>query len=225
MPADLALDTVYRDARIRISELAAGLTDEELATALPACPEWTAHDVVAHVTGVAVDSVNGRLDGMPGPTWTARQVTERKGKPVPDILDEWAQAGPTVEAGLAARKINYRIVFDILTHEGDLREGLGRPPSQGWLAILNFLATQAVRAVKGTGTLLLHVDGETFRGGEGEPVTEVRVDPYELFRGLGSRRSRGQMRAWDWTGDPTPYLESLPFLGPRDDDQPGGEPR
>jgi hypothetical protein len=64
------------------------------------------------------------------------------------------------------------------------------------------------------------VGGDTYRGGEGEPVTELTVDPYELFRGLGSRRSRAQMRAWNWTGDAAPYLESLPVLGPRDDDQP-----
>jgi hypothetical protein len=51
-------------------------------------------------------------------------------------------------------------------------------------------------------------------------VTELRADPYELFRGLLSRRSRAQMRAWDWAGNPEPYLSSLPAFGARDDDQP-----
>jgi hypothetical protein len=85
---------------------------------------------------------------------------------------------------------------------------------------VRLLAKQQAKGVAGPGTLVLHVAGETHRGGEGEPVRELRADPYELFRGLLSRRSRAQMRAWDWAGDPGPYLESLPAFGPRDDDQP-----
>ena len=219
MAADIPLDAVYRDARGRIAELAGALTDDELASALPGCPEWTAQDLIAHVAGVAADAVAGRAEGAPGPDWTAAQVTQRKGHPVPDILAEWAQNGPHIEAGLAARRISSRIVFDVLTHEADLREGLGRQPADGWQPILGLLARQAVRG--GDGTLVIHiVGGDTHRGGAGEPVTELRVDPYELFRGLGSRRSRAQMRSWNWTGDPAPYLETLPMLGPRDDDQP-----
>ena len=219
MPADIPLDAVYRETRGRIAELAGGLTDDELASALPGCPEWTAHDLLAHVAGVAADVVAGRVEGAPGPDWTAAQVTRRKGHPVADILAEWAENGPHIEAGLAARQISSRIVFDVLTHEGDLREGLGRPPADGWQPVLGLLAKQVVRRT--TGTLVIHMaGGDTFRGGEGEPVTELTVDPYELFRGLGSRRSRAQMRAWSWSGDPAPYLEALPVLGPRDDDQP-----
>jgi hypothetical protein len=46
------------------------------------------------------------------------------------------------------------------------------------------------------------------------------VDPYELYRGLFSRRSRAQMRAWAWSGNAERYVDRLPVFGPRDDDQP-----
>jgi uncharacterized protein (TIGR03083 family) len=127
MPAEIALDAVYRDARERIAGLAGDLSDDELASRLPGCPEWTAHDLLAHVAGVAADAVAGRTEGAPGPTWTAAQVRLRKDSAVPDILAEWEEAGPHIEAGLAARRISIRIVFDVLTHEADLREGLGQP--------------------------------------------------------------------------------------------------
>ena len=51
-------------------------------------------------------------------------------------------------------------------------------------------------------------------------TTAVAVDPYELWRGVFSRRSRDQVRAWDWTGDPGPWVERIGVFGPRDDDQP-----
>lgn len=57
-----------------------------------------------------------------------------------------------------------------------------------------------------------------------EPVAAVTVESYELYRGLISRRSRRQMRAWDWSGDVERYVDALPVFGPRDDDQPLGTP-
>jgi hypothetical protein len=48
----------------------------------------------------------------------------------------------------------------------------------------------------------------------------VPVDDYELFRGLFSRRSRSQMRAWGPPALTDEQLDELPLFGPRDDDQP-----
>jgi uncharacterized protein (TIGR03083 family) len=215
-------DAVYRDARARVAALARAATGEELGTVIPGSPEWTARDVVAHLAGVAADTVAGRTAGAPGPSWTAPQVEQRRGLPLADVLAEWDEAGPGVEAAVADRRASLAVVFDVLCHEADLHEGLdrGRPLAAGWEPAARVLAEQHAKGAAGPGTLLLHVAGEDHRGGEGEPVTELRADPYELFRGLLSRRSRAQMRAWDWSGDPEPYLSSLPAFGPRDDDQP-----
>ncbi len=48
----------------------------------------------------------------------------------------------------------------------------------------------------------------------------MTVDFYELYRGLHSRRSRAQMRRWEWDGSPEPWVDALPMFGPRDDEQP-----
>ncbi len=215
-------DAVYRDARARIAALARELTGPELDSVIPGSPEWTARDVVAHLTGVAADTVAGHLAGAPGPSWTAPQVEQRRGVALADVLAEWDEAGPGVEAAVTERRASLAVVFDVLCHEADLHEGLGRgrPPAAGWEPAVAVLAKQTAKGVDGPGSLVLHAAGETHRGGDREPVTELRADPYELFRGLLSRRSRAQMRSWDWVGDPEPYLESLPAFGPRDDDQP-----
>ena len=48
-------DELYRNVRIRVTELAATLTDEQLATRVPGTPEWTGRQLVAHLAGVAAD--------------------------------------------------------------------------------------------------------------------------------------------------------------------------
>src|SRR5437899_915575 len=39
-----------------------------------------------------------------------------------------------------------------------------------------------------------------------EPVGHVTADPFELFRAFTGRRSAAQIRRFDWTVDPEPYL-------------------
>jgi hypothetical protein len=87
------------------------------------------------------------------------------------------------------------------------------------------LALLVVRKAARVSTLVLRTGTAAWRGGRGEPVTtvEVEVEVYELYRGLMSRRSRRQMRAWNWSVDATIYLDALSLFGPRDDDQPDGE--
>jgi len=218
-------DTIYDDARRRICELAAGLTSEQLDTTVPGTPEWTARRLLAHLAGVASDAVHGRTEGAPGPAWTGPQVAEREGRPLDEVVAEWAQVGPQVCAALAARRFPLQIVHDVLTHEADLREtfGLGRLPAEVVDAVLPTVAERRVHTVAGEdgGALLVRAGGQQYRGGtDGAEPTTLTVEPYELYRGLISRRSRTQMRAWDWSGDAERYVDALPVFGPRDDDQP-----
>lgn len=45
----------------------------------------------------------------------------------------------------------------------------------------------------------------------------VRTDPFELLRAYAGRRSPDQIRAWEWSGDPEPYLPLLSPFGLRPD--------
>jgi uncharacterized protein (TIGR03083 family) len=103
----------YADARQRFRELLAGLDAAALAVRVPACPAWTVHDVLAHVTGVAADAASGTY--FPGAAdawndirlaaardeWTARQVRSRRNRPVDALVAEWACSAATLEPMLA----------------------------------------------------------------------------------------------------------------------------
>lgn len=219
------LDAAYRNARRRISTLVEGLTADQLRMPVPATPEWTVQDVLAHMVGGAADEDAGRMDAAGSEQWTQRHVDERRDRSVQLLLAEWDRFGPAVEAGLAGRKMTGpNLAADVICHEGDLHEalGLGRVDREHWQPFLEVMM-RFVRGQLRTSTALSIIDdqGQQWNCGSGESAAVVRADGYELLRASFSRRSRGQIAAWDWTSVPDPTMvERFGCFGGRDDDQP-----
>jgi uncharacterized protein (TIGR03083 family) len=106
--ADLA--GAYADTRRRFQELVAAPDDARLMTLVPACPDWTVRDVLAHLTGIATDVVSGTYFAGAGDAWsdirlaterdrwTDSQVRSRRGRPVPVLLAEWAGSAAALGA-------------------------------------------------------------------------------------------------------------------------------
>ena len=69
----------YREGRERLSAFVRDHLDEA-DTPVPATPGWTVHDVIAHLTGVAEDMVNGSVPkNGPTPEWTGGHVQRGAG--------------------------------------------------------------------------------------------------------------------------------------------------
>jgi hypothetical protein len=60
------------------------------------------------------------------------------------------------------------------------------------------------------GVEIVLADGGTQR--VGEPAASVEANRHDLWRSLHGRRTREQVLAFAWTGDPTPYLDWWPGL-------------
>lgn len=193
-------EQVYAADVAAVAELAATLTPAELAQRVPATPQWSVHDLLAHLAGGSVDALAGRMDGAPGPEWTGRHVAERADAPVEALVAELvATVDPVAAAGLVSGP-RPALVFDRSVHLADLCEALGRPrPDEAtWRPVL---AAVAVRA---------------------EGVSDgVEVEDYELFRVLFSRRSRAQVaELFAGSSATAEQLDALGIFGPREDDQP-----
>ena len=65
--ADLA--GAYADARRRLQQLVAGLDDTGLMAPVPACPDWTVRDIVAHLAGIAEEVVSGTYFAGAADAW------------------------------------------------------------------------------------------------------------------------------------------------------------
>ena len=84
----MSIGALYADGRGRISDLVSGL-GEEAAAPVPACPQWSVHDVVAHLTGVCADILAGNIAGVATDPWTDAQVCARRDRSVEEVLAEW----------------------------------------------------------------------------------------------------------------------------------------
>lgn len=195
--------------RARGPETVAGL---EVA----ACPAWTVRDVLAHLAGVEDDVLAGRLDGVATDPWTAAQVDARRDRTLTEILDEWEQKGPQVEAIAGAfGQAAVQWTMDCLTHDADVRSALGEPvvfdrphiehcvefAAGGYLLFGLEAGAPLARLVGGPHTFppldagITEVDGAT-----------AETTLFEVLRGVTGRRNLDQLRAWSWSTDPEPYL-------------------
>lgn len=216
---------LYRESRERIGALVRAASAEQRARVVPACPEWTVCDTVAHLAAGATEVVDGTLTAVPGDEHTAAQVEHRRGRSLDELLAEWDRAGELlagwecaggpVGQAITARRMPLAMVHDVLTHEADIRGALGegRPPTAAWSASLADMISRPER-LGHCGTLTVQAGPHRFTAGSGAPGTTLEVDPYEFWRAVVGRRSRAQMAAWRWSGHPEPYLRTIPVFGP-----------
>ena len=201
----------YASCRGRIGELVRAAEaggSHVKATVVLACPEWSVHDVVAHLAGVVADALAGNLDGVATDPWTAAQVEARRDRPVTEVLGEWDESAPTFEGVLdAVGDPGRQAVLDIVTHEHDIRSALRAPGARDSDAVhigLGFIGPRFVEAAAQEHGLSVRivaddVDGTSF-GAADAPFT-LTASPFELVRALTGRRSADQLRAMKWDGD------------------------
>lgn len=204
----------YAGCRARISELTAGLDDARASLPVPTCPEWSVHDVVAHVAGVVDDVLAGRMDGVATEPWTAAQVDARRARPIAAIVDEWSANAPAFEPLLDVAPQGRQAVADLVTHEHDVRTALNNPGARDSDALrvgLDFVATAFVgsAAALGITVQVRATDGSTF----GDDTTGIVLtgEPFELFRAMTGRRSVDQLRGLQWSNDAESVLPAFTY--------------
>lgn len=194
----------YAGCRRRVSELVRPLAPEQASMVVPACPEWTVHDVVAHLAGVVDDALAGRLDGVATDAWTAAQVEARRQRSIGEIITEWAATAPTFESvldGIGPR--GRQAVLDAVTHEHDVRGALAAGGARDADAVsigVSFVAPVLVTTAAELGvTLRVEVAGGSHYGAPPASAGAVlRGEAWELMRAMTGRRSAGQLRRLDW---------------------------
>ena len=216
---------LYRETRERLTDLLREVDGTESATPVPSTPGWTVKDVAAHLSGLAADWVNDRVEDYGTETWTAHQVETRRILSLEEVLAEWSSTSPEFEARMddpTARWVPeyapYLAISDLTIHEHDIRGALGSPGARDSAGVQLGMKTYVTgvrqrHAEAGLGPMLIReTDGRDWPVGTGEPVITVSAPRFEFFRAMAGRRTRAQVRDFEWNGDPEPFVEL--FLGP-----------
>ena len=206
---------------------------------VPGCPQWSVKDVISHLAGVCDDVLAGNIEGVASDPWTEAQVAARRGRSLEEVLAEWAEKAPPVEA-IAEHfpgRVGTQWVLDATSHEHDIRGALGVPGAQDSEAVgmaLGFMLGGLATSISAHGLPPLEVragEQSFVLGGEGctdlgevllgadppvdvegaVPAATVEASPFEWVRALTGRRSVDQIRRFKWSGDPEPYLPACSF--------------
>jgi uncharacterized protein (TIGR03083 family) len=212
---EVDLASLYRDTRERLSGLVLGLDDSELAAPVPACPGWSVTDVMCHLLAVVEDVMAGRLTKPPSDAQTADQVARHRGTPVPALVETWTELAPPFEE-LIGGAVVWPAVLDVATHEQDIRGALGRPGARD-TEVVRFGAERLVALMQPSVPVRVVCEGFEARVGPEDsqyPELLLRTTRFETVRWRLGRRSRSQLRGFDWSGDPTAVIEQLFIFGP-----------
>jgi uncharacterized protein (TIGR03083 family) len=209
---DVDLGSLYGMVRERLSGLVADLP-EPSGVAVPACPGWSVQDVIAHLAAIADDVVSGRLNRPPTDEWTAAQVAARKDKSMADLLADWAEVGPKFQALISSAGM-WPGFLDALSHEHDVRGALAAPAGRDSPEMLVAAEFLVASLRPGLATSVRVGEREFLVGPSGDAVLGLVTEPFEAFRFRMGRRSRGQLAAMAWDGDPAPVLDRLCIFGP-----------
>lgn len=208
---------IYANAQKRLFDLADELTGEQAETPVPALPEWTVTQTYAHLAGLCADVLGGTLSPPATDAVTARQVAERAHLGLGEICQEWKAATPAFLDLLSTQqRTRYRLpVVDIWHHENDLRGALGLAPQVEDVEqladfTLGGLAKQWSSELPSVRVAATDTD-RVWKLGEGQEL-HWSGPVLELARAVLGRRSRGQIAAMDWNGDPAPVLEHLAVM-------------
>lgn len=212
--------SAYAEARQRLVELMSSLSEGQLEEPVPACPGWRTRDVLAHVVGIATDTLSGRIEGAGSEEYTSRQISEREDNSVEEMAGEWSEHAAAFEEMLDTihPAISGGIVADLVTHEQDARGALGAVGGREGDAFDLALDSQVRffgRRVKDAKlpTLEVVAGSQRWVAGKEEVSGAVEADRFELFRALTGRRTHDQVRAFAWSVDPGPYLPVFSMYG------------
>lgn len=211
-------EDLYRESRDQICTL---VTPDNEHMMVPACPEWSLHDLVSHLTGLAEDFASDNLEGVGGKVWTAAQVERYREADLATIYAKWREATDLLAEKIKPMGRNF--LGDIVVHEFDIRGVLGNTDARDSRRMAEsldqFIYWTDVRFRKeNIPALNLRFDGKEATLGEGDATCTLETSAFELFRALAGRRSSAQVRGYQWSTDGTLWVDKLAPFGNRDTD-------
>lgn len=207
----------WRDAVDRVCDLVTGASPEQMERTVPACPDWTARDLLSHMVGVGADVLAGEEADDHNEAWTQAHVDARTDRDVAELVQEWQDLADGLEAWM--RENGPRPLADVTIHEQDLRGVLDAPgagDSPQVATVREWMVDRFAAAVEPLPPIAL-VGREWSWCSTGEvadAATRVEAGDLDLFRALTSRRTAEELRSWTTAGDVDPYLDAFAGLGP-----------
>jgi hypothetical protein len=198
----------YQRTRARVSTLFLDASPDDLARTVPACPDWTVHDLAAHLVGVPATLAAGNFPSGDVNAWLQSIVDDRRDVGVDDLMQEWTTLDAAIEPMLQG--MGALMFTDVSVHEHDLRGALGAVDHDA-IEIDAVMACSLPSFAQplqdaGLGAIVVDHDDRTWRSHDADAGWTLRVDPWEAVRAINSRRTADELRALPSAGGGDAYL-------------------
>jgi uncharacterized protein (TIGR03083 family) len=234
---------VFEELRRDVVSFVESLPEEDLQRKVPAAPEWTVRDVIAHLAGDSngvnegdfprqfFDSFGDEAAVVVLNQWTQGHVDHRKEMTLEEVIKEWDQSAAFIVATMRGDEpwpdnvppfADRVLLTDLAVHQQDIYGAFGiergRDGAPIRIATAGYVAILGLRlATAGIPPLHLDAGEKLYVTGKGEPGATVKASRFEFFRALSGRRSPEQIRGYEWQGDPEPYIPYFYPYGVRED--------
>jgi uncharacterized protein (TIGR03083 family) len=210
----------WTNAQGRVIDLVESLHADEAERSVPACPDWTVTQLLAHMVGLNADVLAGDEPDDHNSTWTQNQVDTRAGREPADLVAEWRDLTQPMQDWMGEH--GTRPLADVVIHEQDMRGAVGRPggrDSDGLVSVREVMAERFATRVRTAHLAPVELRSPVwiFSTGDGEPGLELFAPEFDLTRALMTRRTADQLRQWSTAGTIDPYLPVFASLGPLPD--------
>ncbi len=201
----------YVRTRSRMIDVVRSASADEMLGMVPACPEWTVADLVAHCTGIPAALSAGDYPSGDQQAWLDGLVASRRGLPMAAVIEEWLALDESLKPMLGGPA---GLLFDDLAvHEHDLRGALGRA-DHGALEVDVVLPrtlaglAEPLRAA-GLGAIEVRDCHGSWRSHDVESGWVLLTTPWEAARAVNSRRTPDELREIPHEGDVEAFLVVL----------------
>jgi len=205
------LFSAYDATRTRMIELARAAGPDALGATVPACPDWTALQLITHC--VSMPAALGAGDFPTGDLneWIDKILTDRAGTSLDQLAEEWVGANETI-AGMVNG--GGAVLFDdLVVHEHDLRGALGVPDHSALDASISvprsLESCVAALETTGLGSIEVRSGSDVWRSHDAEPGWILGGTPWEAVRVLYSRRTADEVRALGGSDNINDYIAVL----------------
>jgi len=205
------LFTAYDSTRARMLELARAAGPDALTATVPACPDWTALQLLTHC--VSMPAALGAGDFPTGDLneWIDKILNDRSNSSLEELATEWVGANETINGMVSG---GGAVLFDdLVVHEHDLRAALGTPDHSALDAAISVPRSleSCVAALEeaGLGSIEVRSAEGTWRSHDAEPGWVLEVSPWEAVRVLYSRRTADELRALGGSDNIEAYIALL----------------
>jgi hypothetical protein len=187
---------LYRSARTRMLQLTTEAGAAARRVTVPACPDWSAHDLIAHCVSMPAAIAAGDLPGDDLDGWLDAIRAARADHSIEELAAEWESVDDTIAAMVSGG--GGVLLDDLVVHEHDLRGALGRPDHSvldGDVFVPRALQSCVPELERrGLGAIEVRHTTVTWRSHDAPTGWVLEVSPWEAVRVLYSRRTEDELR-------------------------------